>query len=264
MADLSLLQYLLIGMVFVWSGFVRSGLGFGGAVLSLPFLLLIHNDLLVFLPIIAIHLLIFSSLIFIQAQRQHRRARASDPQAQQTVAWSYLGKALSMMLVPKLIGVFGLITLPAQLMGLLVFVIVSLYALSYIFNRPLKSKHPLVDGVFLMLGAYVSGTSLIGAPLITAVFASHLAAPQLRDTLFVLWFILVAIKVAAFLYFGVDMQWTHHLWLLPCATLGHVMGLRFHARLLHAGSVMFYRVLGSVILVAGVAGLYRTLVEVNS
>lgn len=49
-------------LIFIWSGFVRSGLGFGGAVLSLPFLLLVLDDPLVFLPIIAVHLLVFSSL----------------------------------------------------------------------------------------------------------------------------------------------------------------------------------------------------------
>ncbi len=61
MAELLWHHYLLIALIFVWSGFVRSGLGFGGAALSLPFLLLIDNNPLIFLPIIAIHLLIFSS-----------------------------------------------------------------------------------------------------------------------------------------------------------------------------------------------------------
>ena len=51
MSDLLPFQYLLIGLIFVWSGFVRSGLGFGGAVLSLPFLLLVHNAPLVYLPL---------------------------------------------------------------------------------------------------------------------------------------------------------------------------------------------------------------------
>lgn len=32
MSDLSLFQYALIALIFIWSGFVRSGLGFGGAV----------------------------------------------------------------------------------------------------------------------------------------------------------------------------------------------------------------------------------------
>ncbi|BBI70549.2 hypothetical protein HAALTHF_05370n [Vreelandella aquamarina] len=59
MADLLWYQYVLIGLIFAWSGFVRTSLGFGGAVLALPFLPLVVNEPLVFLPIIAIHLLIF-------------------------------------------------------------------------------------------------------------------------------------------------------------------------------------------------------------
>ncbi len=39
MADLHTWQYVLIALIFVWSGFIRSGLGFGGAVMSLPLLL---------------------------------------------------------------------------------------------------------------------------------------------------------------------------------------------------------------------------------
>ena len=53
MSDLTFYQYGLVGIIFVWSGFVRSGLGFGGAVLSLPFLLLVVDQPLVFLPLIA-------------------------------------------------------------------------------------------------------------------------------------------------------------------------------------------------------------------
>ena len=62
MSNLDVYQYVLIGLVFIWSGIVRSGLGFGGAGLALPFLLLIDDRPLVYLPIIAVHLLIFSSL----------------------------------------------------------------------------------------------------------------------------------------------------------------------------------------------------------
>jgi hypothetical protein len=31
-------------MIFVWSGFVRSGLGFGGAALALPLMLLVYDQ----------------------------------------------------------------------------------------------------------------------------------------------------------------------------------------------------------------------------
>lgn len=255
MADLLPYQYALIALIFTWSGFVRSGLGFGGAVLSLPFLLLVDNQPLVYLPLIAMHLLFFSSLTVWQNQRKHRRERQQSPSAEGTVDWRYLKKALAIMLVPKLIGVMGLLTLPAGLMTGIIFGIVSVYSLSYILNRPFKSNHPALDTGFLMLGGYISGTSLIGAPLIISVFATHVAKHQLRDTLFILWFILVTIKMAAFIYVGVDLQLIHHLWLLPCAAVGHIIGLRFHEKILEGGQERFYRVLGVTLLSVSLLGI---------
>lgn len=276
MAELALYQYVLIALIFVWSGFVRSGLGFGGAVMSLPFLLLIDNQPLVYLPIIAVHLLFFSSLTVWQNWKKHQRQLAlegsspnanagidgtqaelvvSQPELAGTVDWRYLKKALGIMILPKMVGVFGLLTLPANLMTGIIFSIVSVYAISYIVNKPFKSNHPALDILFLMLGAYISGTSLIGAPLIIAVFATHVAKAQLRDTLFVLWFILVTIKMAAFVYVGVDLQLIHHLWLLPAATLGHVIGLQFHQKIVSGDTRIFYRVLGVTLLIVSISGL---------
>jgi hypothetical protein len=172
-----------------------------------------------------------------------------------TVDWAYLKKSLGIMIVPKLIGVFGLLTLPAGLMTGIIFGIVSVYSVSYILNRPFKSNSRLLDTIFLMLGGYISGTSLIGAPLIVSVFATHVAKHQLRDTLFVLWFILVTIKMAAFIYAGVDLQLIHHLWLLPCAALGHVLGLRFHHKITDGDPQIFYRVLGIALLIVSLVGI---------
>jgi hypothetical protein len=154
-----------------------------------------------------------------------------------------------------MIGVLGLLTLPAGLMTGIIFSIVSVYSISYILNRPFKSNHPLLDTGFLMLGGYISGTSLIGAPLIVSVFATHVAKHQLRDTLFVLWFILVTIKMAAFIYAGVDLQLIHHLRLLPCAAIGHVIGLRFHHKIVEGDPKVFYRVLGITLLVVSLMGI---------
>lgn len=256
MSDLSMIQYGLIGLIFIWSGFVRSGLGFGGAVLSLPFLLLVDNEPLVFLPIIAVHLLVFSSLTIVM---NNRKRPASGRPSEGTVDWPYLWRILSIMIVPKLIGVFGLVTLPATIMSTIIFGIVTLYSLSYLFNRPFRSNNKVVDVIFLMLGGYVSGTSLIGAPLVIAVVAQHLPKEKLRDTLFALWFILVTIKMAAFLYVGVDLQLIHHLWLLPCAAIGHVLGLKFHDHMLKAETSAFFRMLGAVLLVISCIGLWKGL-----
>ena len=88
MPDLSFIQMALIGLIFIWSGFVRSGLGFGGAALTLPILLYIVDNPLFWLPIIACHLLIFSGLTL------YNRLDNVD--------WSYLKKALVIMIVPKM------------------------------------------------------------------------------------------------------------------------------------------------------------------
>ncbi|MBB3168718.1 TSUP family transporter [Simiduia aestuariiviva] len=245
--ELGLWAHLAIAVIFVWSGFVRSGLGFGGAVLSLPFLLLVDNRPLVYLPIIAVHLLFFSSLTI-----WHSRA-ATD--IDQRVDWRYLKRALLIMLAPKLLGVFGLLALPNDVMTAIIFAIVTLYSFSYIFNKPFVSKHPGMDILLLMLGGYVSGTSLIGAPLIVAVFAAHVARTRLRNTLFALWFILVSIKMAAFIWAEVDLQWRQHLWLLPCAAIGHWLGLHAHNKLLQANSQAFYRILGWLLLAVSGVGL---------
>ncbi|UTA46544.1 sulfite exporter TauE/SafE family protein [Simiduia sp. 21SJ11W-1] len=248
LAELSLWAHIAIGVIFIWSGFVRSGLGFGGAVLSLPFLLLIDDRPLVYLPIIAVHLLVFSSLTIWQS-------RNNQSETDQRVDWRYLGYALLIMIIPKLVGVFGLLALPNDLMTAIIFAIVVCYSISYILDKPFISKHPFMDKVLLMTGGYVSGTSLIGAPLIVAVFASHVARARLRNTLFALWFILVTIKMAAFVWAGVDLQWLQHIWLLPCAALGHYLGLIAHQKLLQANSRTFYKVLGWVLLLVSSLGL---------
>ncbi|NMT64483.1 TSUP family transporter [Marinobacter orientalis] len=259
MSELALYQYVLVGLIFVWSGFVRSGLGFGGAVLSLPFLLLVLDEPLVFLPIIAVHLLVFSSLTI---WMNNRKSSGTDEQGRTsagTVDWRYLWRILGIMIVPKLIGVFGLITLPSDVMSTIIFAIVALYSVSYILDRPFRSGSRAVDTVFLMVGGYVSGTSLIGAPLIIAVVAQHLPRERLRDTLFALWFILVAIKMAAFIWVGVDLQLIHHLWLLPCAAVGHVTGLYVHDRMLRAETPVFFRVLGVVLLIVSSIGMIKVI-----
>ncbi|ANG64533.1 permease [Marinobacterium aestuarii] len=255
MADLLGWQYALIGLIFVWSGFVRSGLGFGGAVLSLPFLLLILDEPLVFLPLIAVHLLVFSSLIAWQGYRRNRREPAAAGGG--SIDWPYLKSSLKVMIIPKLVGVFGLLTLPAEIMTSIIFGIVIVYAVGYVLDRPFRSNNPYVDKLFLMLGGYVSGTSLIGAPLIVAVYGTHVAKHQLRDTLFVLWFILVVIKMTSFLIAGVDLQLIHHLWLLPCAFVGHLIGERFHRALVTAETPLFFRVLGAVLIVVSLMGMAR-------
>ncbi len=248
-------ELVTIGFLFIWGGFVRSGLGFGGAVLTLPFLLMIRDEPLLFLPVISVHLLFFSAITVGLAHRSEARRGG----AQSTVNWAFLRYALPLMIIPKLIGVAGVITLPGSLVSGFVFCMVTVYAFSYILGRPLRSGSGRLDAFLLMLGGYVSGVSLIAAPLVVPVAAGRMPREQLRDTLFVLWFVLVGLKLVAFVATGVDMQWMMHLWLLPCATVGHFLGLRFHSYTLRSDTTVFFRYLGLALLGVGLAGLLRLL-----
>jgi hypothetical protein len=250
-------QYVAIGLLFVWGGFVRSSLGFGGAVLALPFLLMVHNVPLVFLPIIAVHLLFFSFITVVQSHRKTSRDETGEQRG--TVNWSFLRYALLLMIIPKLVGVAGVITLPADIVSGFIYVVVAIYAITYILDRPFKSDSKSLDAFFLVLGGYVSGTSLVAAPLVVPVAAKRVDKYQLRDTLFALWFVLVAVKLAAFMWTGVDLQWRQQLWLLPCAALGHLVGLRFHDYTMRADTKIFFRILGFGLLTVSVVGLIRVL-----
>ena len=257
--DFQWYQFALIIIVFIWSGFVRAGFGFGGALFTIPFLLLIHNDPLFFLPIISIHLLIFAGLTLFFSQRTPASGEQSEaPQA--TINWRFVRYALLIMLIPKLAGVLGLLILPSNLMNGIIFLLIGGYAITYIIGKPLQSNSRLLDVVFLILGAYISGTSLIGGPLVIAVAMRHIQAHEFRNTLFVIWFVLVSIKLFAFALAGVDLQLMASLWLLPFAGIGHLVGQKFHHRLLQASNARFYQILGWVLLSTSLVGLLQIVV----
>lgn len=238
-------EWLAIILIFVWSGFVRTGIGFGGAALGLPLLLLVRDDPLLFLPIIGTHLLIFTTLT------AAKRLRHID--------WGFVKRSMGWMIVPKLAGVIGLLSLPGSWMAVFVFAISAFYALSWILQREIHSKSPWVDRGLLLAGGYVSGASLVGAPLIAAVAIRHVPLNAYRDTLFVLWFLLVTIKMSAFLLAGVEMHFVAALWLALPAAVGHVIGLRFHQVLIGGDADKVRRWLGVGLLLVSVAGLVHTL-----
>ncbi len=209
-----LLQTLLIGLIFLWTGFVRTGLGFGGAALGLPLLLFIDNQPLLWLPIIGSHLLFFSGLTL--------RTRLDN------VDWAYLRRSSLYIIPAALVGVFGLLNLPNRWLLIFIYSITLFYAFIWVMNWAIHSRHDWVDKLLLILGGYVAGTSLTGAPLMVAVYMRNVAKAQLRDTLFVLWFILVTIKMSTFAAVGVDLHLPTALALLPVAAIGHVLGLKAH------------------------------------
>jgi uncharacterized membrane protein YfcA len=246
MPDFLLWQWFAIGFIFIWTGFVRTGIGFGGAALGLPLLLLVDANPLVFIPLIGLHLIFFTSLTL--SQRIHH------------VNWQVVRNVLLIMLIPKLAGVIGLLSLPPVWMTLVVYVITLVYGVLWLLHIEVKSQHRWVDLVLLIMGGYISGASLIGAPLIVAVVIRYVARDQLRETLFVLWFVLVLIKLAALQVADVDFHWLLAAALIPLAAIGHFIGLRFHDRIVQAGDGKFRQVIGAGLAVVSIIGLLKVLV----
>ena len=235
-------QFALMAVLFVWSGFVRSGLGFGGAALTLPMLLLIVDDPILFLPAIGLQLLVFSSLTL--------ATRLSH------VDWAYLRYLCLCLFIPVTAGLVGLLNLPGSVLSLLVYLTTLTYGALYILGRLVQSQSKTSDVFLLGLGGYVSGLSLTGAPLIAAVAARGMRAASIRDTLFVLWIILVLVKLATFVAADVDLQWRLALATLPFVTIGHVLGLRLHERILAGGRSSVHRVIGVALTAVSVIGIW--------
>ena len=238
--DFTTIQLAFTLLIFIWSGFVRSGLGFGGAALALPLMLLVYDQPLFWLPIICIHLLFFTALTL--------RTRLHN------VDWQTLKKTSIYIFPAKLVGVFGLLSLPNDWLIIIIYGITMLYALLWILDLRIHSEKGWTDKILLAIGGYFSGTSLTGAPLIVAVYAHLISRQQLRDTLFVLWFILVTIKLVTLAVFGVDLQVVSALLLVPVAGIGHFIGLRAHDYM-QQNDRLFKRVLGSILIAISVVGL---------
>ncbi|VAW61641.1 hypothetical protein MNBD_GAMMA09-3848 [hydrothermal vent metagenome] len=233
---------ILTALVFIWTGFVRSGLGFGGAALGLPLMLFILDQPLFWLPVIGFHLLFFSALTL--GSRLKR------------VDWVYLKKAMTIIIPFTLVGVFGLIKLPTDWLVLFIYIITLFYAVLWIFGLNLHSSNQWFDRLLLSIGGYVAGTSLTGAPLIVAVFMRNVSADLLRNTLFVLWFLIVSIKMTAFVVVGIELNVLVALALLPVAAIGHFAGLKAHEYILQ-NDALFKRFTGVFLCVISGLGLLR-------
>ncbi|MEQ1558083.1 MAG: sulfite exporter TauE/SafE family protein [Methyloglobulus sp.] len=239
--DFSPSQIVIVALLFVWAGFVRTGLGFGGAALGLPLMLFVHNDARLWLPIISVHLLFFSGLTL--------RTRLHN------VDWQYLRHSSAYIIPPAIVGVFGLLNLPILWLNFFIYSITLFYGLMWLLNRAISSSQPWVDKVLLVIGGYVAGTSLTGAPLMVAVYMHNVSKDKLRDTLFVLWFILVSIKMTTFIALSADLHFVTALMLLPVAAIGHVLGLKAHTAIMH-NELVFKRWIGGGLVIVSGLGLW--------
>ena len=240
--NFSYIQLALISLIFIWTGFVRSGLGFGGGALGLPLMLFIYDQPLFWLPVIGCHLLFFSGFTL------HSRISKVD--------WNYLRKAIMVIVPFVLIGVIGLIKLPTDWLLIFIYSITLLYAILWVSGKHIRSNNKWLDRSLLCIGGYVAGTSLTGAPLIVAVFMRHVTAEFLRNTLFVLWFIIVIIKMTAFVVVGIELNLIVALILIPVASIGHIIGLKLHEKILQNDG-LFKRLTGGVLIIISSIGLYN-------
>lgn len=243
-SEFTLTQIILSGLLFAWAGFVRSGLGFGGAALGLPLMLFVYDQPLYWLPMIGIHLLFFSALTL--------RTRLNN------VNWDYLKQA-SMFVIPgALVGVFGLISLPNLWLVIFIYTITLCYAFIWLLNISLQSNNRWWDRFLLVTGGYVAGISLSGAPIMVAVFMRNITPAQLRNTMFVLWFALVSLKLATLSAFGFKLYALEALLLIPVAAIGHVIGLRLHDLILQ-NDELFKQLIGLVLVIICLLGLYNVI-----
>lgn len=240
--DFTLYQTIAIGLLFIWTGFVRTGLGFGGAALGLSLFLFINNQPLFWLPIISVHLLFFSGLTLFT--RLHN------------VDWAYLRYSSLFIVPPALIGVLGLVSLPALWLNIFIYSVTLFYGVIWFLNYAIQSHHNWVDKLLLMLGGYIAGTSLSGAPLMVAVFMRKVRRERLRDTLFVLWFALVSIKMTTFVMLSVELHFLAALSLIPVAAIGHYLGLKAHDSI-SRNDLVFKRWMGGVVVVISLLGLWN-------
>jgi uncharacterized membrane protein YfcA len=240
--DLTSPEILMVALLFIWAGFVRSGLGFGGAALGLPLMLFIDPDPLTWLPIIGTHLLFFSGLTL--------RTRMDN------VDWGYLRQSSLFVVPAALVGVIGLVSLPTRWLLIFIYSISLFYACIWMLNRAINSHSALVDKILLTFGGYVAGTSLTGAPLMVAVYMRNVSREQLRNTLFVLWFTLVSIKMSAFAALGVNLHLLTALALIPVAAIGHIIGLKAHDSILQNDQA-FKRWVGGGLMLVSLLGLWK-------
>ena len=241
--EFTLINIVILIIAFWWSGFVRAGLGFGGAALMYPIALLAVDSVLFLVPIVAVQLLVLSSITLIRGYRN--------------VDWKIVFSVFAIVFPTTLIGIFGLIKLPEFILLMLVYGIVIAYSISYIFSIRLKKPNKVFSVLSLLLGGYLAGLSLAGAPIIAAVTLRYLPKEKVRNSLFVLWILLVSIKLATLQYYQVDLQLKHQLWLFPCAIIGHLMGLKMHDRLLELDTEKFYRWMGTALFLVSILGVIK-------
>jgi len=240
--DFTNLQIGLMALIFVWTAFVRSSIGFGGIALGMPFMLLVHNEALFWLPIFGIHLLFFSAMTL------RRDLRNID--------WTYLKKAGVYIFPAALVGIFGLVSLPNDFLVTFIYSFTIFYALLWVMDWAINSKQGWLDKILLAIGGYVIGLGMPGMPLISSVFMRFVAMRHLRNTLFVLVSTTTVVRMGFFVATDVNLHFWFALCLIPTAWIGHQLGLKAHDYIMN-NQTLFRRVVGGALILVCTIGLMK-------
>ncbi|HBA33196.1 MAG TPA: permease, partial [Gammaproteobacteria bacterium] len=243
--ELTPVTVVVLALSFVWSGFVRGGFGFGGGALMLPFALLVVDSPLYIVPLLAVQLIAFSLFNVILYFKN--------------IDWYYLLRFTAILFLPTAAGVFGLLVLPDRLLMIFLYLIVATYAINYIFPFRIRVQSRWLDLIILFIGGYLSGSAFTGGPPIAAVAARYIPKQKLRETLLSMWVVIAFMKLPTLYATGIDLQLQHQLWLFPCVFFGHLMGMRFHDKLITMQNESFFRAIGIVLLAVTAVGLSRIL-----
>jgi hypothetical protein len=76
--------------------------------------------------------------------------------------------------------------------------------------------------------------------------------------MFVLWIILVAIKMTAFVVVGVSIDWKFSLYLIPITAIGHVLGVFMHQKIIE-NDQYFKKWVGGALLLISSFGMYKVI-----
>ena len=87
-----------------------------------------------------------------------------------------------------------------------------------------------------------------------AVFLRNVPITKLRDTLFVLWFIIVTIKLITLYILDVPLQTFAAIALVPVATIGHILVLKTHVYIMQHDA-LFKRLIGLLLILVCTGGL---------
>jgi len=79
---------------------------------------------------------------------------------------------------------------------------------------------------------------------------------RLRNTLFVLWFLIVSIKMTTFIALSVDLHFVAAISLIPVAAIGHFIGLKAHNKIIE-NDLVFKRWVGVGLVVVSTLGLLK-------